>query len=142
MHLLPVSFDGSLFLGTTLESVCFYQFSVALSFSSDEKPTLPDVCPACGITLEGFSDKGKWIQIESEWILRSGNEVIEHITEFPIQSSKLPCTIGKKVLKFDIDREKNSILLHLEADMSIEIVDTPNGYETYRLDDGEQYIIV
>jgi len=121
MHYLPDSFDGSLFLGTEIELVCFFPFSIALGFSGDTS---------------------KWIQIESEWILRCGNEVLEHITEFPIQSSKLLSTIGKKVLKFDINREKNNILLHLDSDMSIEVVDTPNGYETYKIDDGEQDIIV
>ena len=142
MHLLPSSFDGSLFLGTTLDCVCFYRFSVVLRFVRYEKPTLPDICPACGITLRAFGDKGKWIQIESEWILRCGNEVVEHITGFPIQSSKLLCAIGKEVIRFDIDKEKNAILLQFESGISIEIIDTPNGYETYKIDDGEQYIIV
>ena len=120
MHLLPSSFNGSLFLGTTLEYVCFFPYSVMLYFSYDNS---------------------KFIKVESRYILRSENEVLEHVTEFPIQSSKLLCCIGKKILKFDINRKENSILLHFESNMSVEILDTPN-YEAYRIWDDEQDIIV
>ena len=128
MHWIPSTFNGYLFLGTTLEQVCFFQFSIGLTFISYD----------CIWTQ---TDNRKLIQIEGEWILRHGNEVMEHVIDYPMKSSKLLCAIGKKVIKFDINREKNSILLHFESNINIEILDTPN-YEAYRIDDGEHDFIV
>ena len=142
MRLHPSSLDGSLFLGTTLEHVCFNQFSVALGFRDEREPPKSAVCPACGISLGFSNDKGKWIQGECEWTLRCGNEEMEHITEFPIQSSKLPYAIGKKVLKVGFDRKKSSISLQLEFEMSIEVIVDLDEYETHMTDDEDPYIIV
>jgi len=109
MHGFLSSFDASLFLGTELEYVCFYQSNVVLCFSGYE---------------------GKWIQTGGGWVLRSGNEVIEHNTGFPTQNSKLIGVIGKRLIKVDITGEADSILLHFESGMSIEIIDTSNEDRT------------
>jgi len=120
MYGLPKTFNPSFLLGKTVEQVCFAQYHVLLCFGSKI-----------------------WIQVEGKYILYCGSEIMESVAfEAPVSESGLLHLIEKTVIDVSFEIESGDITLVFTDNFKLLINGDTGPYESYRLCDGENEILV
>lgn len=119
MHGLPTTFDPHFIKGKEVESILFAAYQVNLYFSNNVR-----------------------IQIEGSYKLYCGNEELESVKTFPVLNSSLLRLIGKKTLDVLFTPSSGNIEIKFEDTMRLLIDGEVGPYESYRLFDGRNEIIV
>ena len=120
MYNLPESFDPSFLLAKAIEQICFAQYHVLLCFGSKI-----------------------WIQIEGKYILYCGSEIIESVAfEAPVSEAGLLQLIEKTVVDVSFEIDSGDITITFEDNLKLFIEGNIGPYESYRLCDGENEILV
>ena len=119
MNGLPESFDPSFLHGKEIESIGFAAYQV-------------------NVHLDG----NVWVQIEGRYRLFRDGEVIEAVSAFPISQSSLLQLIGKKITDVSFTAQSGDIELSLENEHKLLIEGDTGPYESYRLFDGLNELIV
>ena len=109
MHGLPSDFDVSIFSGRTLESVCFMQYAVRLSFDDD-----------LAITLE------------ASYAQRTGSTAQAERVEIPIRTSSLMQLLGLRILSADVE-DGGTLVLKFEGGQLLYCFDDSPQYESYHI---------
>ena len=119
MYGLPETFDASVFVGRTLQQVAFSANSVSLWFGED-----------LSVTIESsFSHAAS-----------SGSKQAEKQT-VPVAKSSLMQLAGKAVRSAESDRH-GTLTLRFEGGHVLSVFDDLPQYESYRIQQGEDEIIV
>jgi hypothetical protein len=113
MHGLPKDFDGTFFIGRTLEMVCFNENQVYLHF--DAKLT---------------------ITIESAFAYKD-----ELLVKVPVHDSNLMELLGSSVLTWQGDKD-GTLSLTFERGRTLKVYDTTKQYESYTISYEGKVIIV
>jgi hypothetical protein len=121
MYGLPEDFDGSFFVGHSLQTVVFSQCMLELIF--DENVSI-GVQSSYECRLTG--DEG---YVEAERL------------EVPIASSRLMQLLGRKVVRVEAERQ-GTLTLHFEGDHVFRCFDDCSGYESYSIGHGKEEIFV
>ncbi len=119
MYGLPEDFDGSFFIGCTLEIVSYTENSVFLGFGNE-----------MSITTESsyecrFVDKEEYVEAQQP----------------PVTFSRLMRLLGCKVASVDAKQE-GTLTLHFEGGSVFRCFDDQPGYECYRIARGDEEIRV
>lgn len=109
MHGLPSDFDFTIFAGRSVHSICFYEYSVTLSF-----------------------DVALSIEIESAFSHRLKDSVDENVVDVPPLESTLMQLIGKTVEKAGKEG-KGTLVLQFAGGQILRCLDNTPMYECYHI---------
>ena len=118
MYGLPKDFDVSVFIGKTLDLVCFSVNTVNLIF-----------------------EKNVSIIIMSSFIYQHNCTENTNIQKIPVSSSDLMCLVGQ-VIEHAEGHENGALVLHLDNGQILTILDEFQQYESYMINIGDKEIIV
>ena len=119
MHKLPQNFDGQFMIGKTVETICFAAYQVNIYLS--EKI---------------------WIQVEGRYKFFSGNSALEAVDAFPISQSLLLQLIQKKIVTVSFLPQNGNAEIVFESGHRLLIDGDIGPYESYRIFDGKNEIVV
>lgn len=118
MYRLPKNFDGNRLVGHCLEQICFNENQVCLHF-------------------DGMLS----IVVESKLSYRDTPKSIDQVIEIPVRHSDLMLLLGQSILNCYGD-DDGTLSMEFGNGSTLKCLDTSNQYESYRIINGNEDIIV